>query len=271
MATEHAARGWVIQTPGFPDFRAATREGMIDMITSTERTIRSIMQAPSYSGIVSDFHLNRAMHRFGYTIAVQSNHLLLMSMGQDREVHYTYFYALGNRVSIQDQILTVRDFWRHTAVKFPAPKTSIERSPQPPSIPRRQFAQPVQDNIIDFMQLFPTEHINFIRDFDMDDIGRYKIRTVKDIQARDVHIYRRIITSALHGVLAAHQSEDQEAIAIACRFLFLIPPILLRSPAKSVPQRIDAFLAGDLKLCTRGLMSIQDNYVRRADRTPLVT
>ena len=80
-ATEHATRGWVLQTSGFPDFRAATREGMIEMITSSERTIRTLMQAPSYSETVSDFHLNRAMHRFGYAVTVQSNHLLLMSMG----------------------------------------------------------------------------------------------------------------------------------------------------------------------------------------------
>ena len=149
------------------------------------------------------------MHRFGYAITVQSNHLLLMSMGQDREVRYTYFYALGSRVSIQSQTFTVRDFWRYIAAKFPAPRTTTERSTQPPNIPRRQFAQPVQEGIIDFSQLFPAEQVNFIRDFDMDNIGRYKIRIVKDIQARDVHIYRRILTSALHGVLAAHQSEDQ--------------------------------------------------------------
>ena len=68
------------------------------------------------------------------------------------------------------------------------------------------FAEPASRNII---------YIYFIRDFDMDNIGRYKIRTVKDIQARDVHIYRRILTSALHGVFAAHQSEDQQAISIA--------------------------------------------------------
>ena len=270
-ATEHATRGWVLQTLGFPDFRAATREGMVEMITSTERTIRVLMQAPSYSEAASDFHLNRAMHQYGYAITVQSNHLLLMSMGQDREIRYTYFYALGSRVSIQSQTFTVRNFWRYIAAKFPAPRTMTERPTQPPSIPRRQFAEPAQDGIIDFNQLFPAEHINFIRDFDMDNIGRYKIRTVKNIQAKDVHIYRRILTSALHGVLTAQQSVDQQSISVACRFLFLVPPILLRSPAKSVPQRLDAFLAGDLKQCARGLMSIQDNYVRRVDRTPLVT
>ena len=241
------------------------------MITSTERTIRALMDAPSYNEADSDFHLNRAMHQYEHALTIQSNHLLLMSMGQDREIRYTYFYALGPRVSLQNQTFTVRDFWRYTKAKFPAPRTTIERVMQPPSIPRRQFAQPVQDGIIDFHRLFPAEHINFVRDFDMDNIGRYKIRTVKDIQARDVHIYRRILTSALHGVLTAQQSGDQQSIVVACRFLFLIPSILLRSPAKSVSQRLDAFLAGDLKLCARGLMSTQDNYVSRADRAPLAT
>ena len=90
------------------------------------------------------------------------------------------------------------------------------------------------------------------------------------IQPRDVHIYRRVLTSApLQGVLTAEQSNDPQAMATACRFLFLILPMILRSPAKFVPQRLDAFLAGDLKLCARGLISIQDNYyVSRVNRAP---
>ena len=105
----------------------------------------------------------------------------------------------------------------------------------------------------------------------MDNIGRHKIRTVKDIQARDVPTYRRILTSALQGVLTAEQSGDPQAIAIACSFLFLIPPMILRTPVRAVPQRLDAFLARDLKLCARGLISIQDNLVSKADRAPINT
>jgi len=33
--TRHITRGEIIHTHGFPDFRAATREGMIHMIIST--------------------------------------------------------------------------------------------------------------------------------------------------------------------------------------------------------------------------------------------
>ena len=225
------------------------------------RTIRVLMDSPSYNEVASDFHLNRAMHQHGYAVTVQSNHLLLMSMDQDRAIQYTYFYALGPRVCIHSQTFSVRDFWRYAQAK-----TTIGRPMQPPNPPRRLFAQPMQDNVIDFQQLFPADHIDFIRDFDMDNIGKYKIRT-----ARDVHIYRRILTSALQGVLTAEQSEDPQAMATACRFLFLIPPMILRSPPKAVPQRLDAFLAGDLKLCARGLISIQDNYVSREDRAPMST
>lgn len=105
----------------------------------------------------------------------------------------------------------------------------------------------------------------------MNDIGRFKIKTVKSIQTKDVHAYGRILTSALHGVVVASESGDTQALALACRFLFLIPPILLRTPVKAVTQRIDAFIAGDLKLCARGLLSIPDNYVPRADRSPTQT
>ena len=105
----------------------------------------------------------------------------------------------------------------------------------------------------------------------MDDIGRFKIRTVKSIQTKDVPAYTRIITSALHGVTLAAENGDAHDLALACRFLCLIPPMLLRAPAKAVTQRIDAFLLGDLKLCARGLLSVPDNYVPRAHRTPMQT
>jgi hypothetical protein len=45
----------------------------------------------------------------------------------------------------------------------------------------------------------------------------------------------------------------------------------LRKPDAAVPQRLDAFLAGDLKFCTRGLLSVQDNYISKGDRAPANT
>ena len=64
--------------------------------------------------------------------------------------------------------------------------------------------------MLDFNRLFPQEHIQYIRDFDMDNIGRFKIKTVKSIQTKDVPAYTRIITSALHGVIQAAESGDME-------------------------------------------------------------
>ena len=100
-----------------------------------------------------------------------------MAMDQDRTIQYTYFYALGPKISIGDQILTVRDFWRYLVARHPPPKTSIIRDPSTPSRPTRTFAQPVFTNVLVFEQLFPQDHIQYIRDFDIDDI---RFKTVKD-------------------------------------------------------------------------------------------
>ena len=97
----------------------------------------------------------------------------------------------------------------------------------------------------------------------MEDIGRYKISTVKSIKTRDVHLYRQILASAYKGVLDASANNDQESLSLVCRLLFMLPSILLRKPDTAAPQRLDAFLAGDLKLCTRGLLSVRDNYIKR--------
>ena len=123
--TQHTTRGKIIHTYGFPDFRAATREGMIHMIISTERTVRTIMASPRFQNIQSAFAINRAMHLQGAAVTVHCNRLLLMTIDQDRTIKYSYFYALGSKVSINDQILTVSEFWRFLEAKHPPPKTMI--------------------------------------------------------------------------------------------------------------------------------------------------
>ena len=194
-----------------------------------------------------------------------------MTIDQDRTIKYSYFYALSSKVSINDQILTVSEFWRFLETKHPPPKTLIRADTNMSNRPTRAFAPPEYSNVLDFGLLFSQDHIQFIKDFDMDDIGRFKIRTVKSIQTKDLPAYTRIITSALHGVIQAAEKGDMHDLALTCRFLYLIPPMLLRAPAKAATQRIDAFLLGDLKLCARGLLSVPDNYVPRAQRTPTQT
>ena len=127
------------------------------------------------------------------------------------------------------------------------------------------------DNLLDFNSLFPREDLDYIREFNMDDIGRFKIATIKNIKTKDVHLYRQILASAYKGVVEASTNNDQQGLKLACRFLFLLPPILLRKPDAAVPQRLDAFLAGDIKLYTRGLLTVRDNYINKGERAPTTT
>ena len=100
----------------------------------------------------------------------------------------------------------------------------------------------------------------------MDNIGKFKISTIKNIKTKDVHLYRQILASAYKGVVESSARNDQRGLA-----LFLLPPILLRKPDAAVPQRLDAFLAGDPRLCTRGLLTVHDNYINKGDRAPHIT
>ena len=186
----HPTRGHVLQFKGFPDFKSVTRKDMIDMVIATERTNRSIMDSPRFQQQASSFNLNRSMHQYGSAIRIHNDHLLLVSMGQDRVITFTYFYALGVRVSINDQIFSVWDFWRYLASNYMPPKTAITRPGLPAQQTARTFAKPNTDSLLDFQVLFSTENLDYVRNFDMDDIGRYKISTVKNIKTRDVHLYR---------------------------------------------------------------------------------
>ena len=121
----HSTRGLVLQTKGFPDFKSATRKDMVDMVISTTRTIRAITESPRFHQEPTSFILNRTMHQHGSAIKVHS--LLLMSMGQDRTITYTYFYALGARISINGRAFSIRDFWRLLEADYKPPKTAISR------------------------------------------------------------------------------------------------------------------------------------------------
>jgi hypothetical protein len=123
--TPHALRGQVLQTKGFPDFKAATRKDMVDMAISSTRTIRAITESPRFQQEPTSFTLNRAMHQQGAAITVHNGYLLLMSMSQDRVITYTYFYALGSRISINDRTFSARDFWRYMDSNYKPPKTAI--------------------------------------------------------------------------------------------------------------------------------------------------
>ena len=266
--TPHALRGQVLQTKGFPDFKSATRKDMVDMVISTSRTIRAIMGSPRYQREPTSFTLNRTMHQHGAAIKIHNDYLLLMSMGQDRVVTYTYFYALGSRISINERIFSTREFWSFLDANYKPPRTAIVRPIAVPQQATRMFAKPNLDNLLDFNLLFSSDDLDYIRNFDMDNIGKYKISTVKNIKAKDVHLYRQILASAYKGIVESSARNDQQNLLLACRFLFLLPTILLRKPDSAVPQRLDAFLAGDLRLCTRGLLTVHDNYINKGDRAP---
>ena len=244
---------------------------MVDMAISTTRTIRTIIGSSRFQQEPTSFTLNRAMHQHGAAIKVHNGHLLLMSMSQDRVVTYTYFYALESRVSINHRTFSTKDFWRHVESTYKPPRTAIVRPVAPIQPVTRTFAKPDLDNLLDLNSLFSPDDLNYIKVFNMDDIGKFKIATIKNIKTKDVHLYRRILTSAYKGVVQASARNDHQGLALACRFLYLLPLILLRKPDAAVPQRLDAFLAGDLKFCTRGLLSVQDNYINKGDRAPTTT
>ena len=161
--TPHALRGQVLQTKGFPDFKAATRKDMVDMAISTTRTIRTIIGSPRFQQEPSSFTLNRAMHQHGAAIKVHNGHLLLMSMGQDRVVTYTYFYTLGSRISINDRTFSTRDFWRHVEFNYKPPRTTIVRPVAPTQPVNRTFAKPNLENLLDLNSLFSPDDLNYIK------------------------------------------------------------------------------------------------------------
>ena len=43
--------------------------------------------------------------------------------------------------------------------------------------------------------------------------------------------------------------------------MYLVPPLLLRKPKGSVAKRMEAFVAGDLEFCIKGMLATRDNFI----------
>jgi len=122
----------------------------------------------------------------------------------------------------------------------------------------RKFATASDEVLIDVFDIFNKKQIQYIKDFNMDDIGRYRINTVPNITRKEA--YQKIIASVLKGSSNAIANTDEEKKIVYSRLIYLVPPLLLRKPKGSVAKRMEAFVAGDLEYCVNGMLATRDNY-----------
>jgi len=63
----------------------------------------------------------------------------------------------------------------------------------------RKFATASDEVLIDVFDIFNKKQIQYIKDFNMDDIGRYRINTVPNITRKEAGTYQKILASLLKG------------------------------------------------------------------------
>jgi len=75
----------------------------------------------------------------------------------------------------------------------------------------KKFASVSPEGLIDFYSLFSDKHLDFIRNFDLELIGKFKINTVPNVLRVDVHAYQAsILKGSVDAVVSAH--EDRQLI-----------------------------------------------------------
>ena len=94
----------------------------------------------------------------------------------------------------------------------------------------------------------------------MQNIGRYRINTVPSITRKESSTHQRILASILKESCDAIDNNDEDRKIVYSRLIWLLPPLLLRKPKGSVVKRMDAFMAGDLEFCIKGMLATRDNY-----------
>ena len=92
--------------------------------------------------------------------------------------------------------------WKNfiTRLKTMSLKSALEVTPSiAPQVftSTRKFANVSDENLFDVFDIFNADQIQYIREFDMQNIGRYRINTVPSITRKDTSTYQRILASIL--------------------------------------------------------------------------
>jgi len=93
----------------------------------------------------------------------------------------------------------------------------------------KKFTSISLEGLIDFYSTFSEKHLDFIRNFDMELIGKFKINTVPSILKSDAQPYQIILASILKGSVDAVEMAHEDRQLIYSRLLWLLPPLLLRN------------------------------------------
>ena len=129
---------------------------------------------------------------------------MVTSFRADKSQKVDKITLLGNHIIWNGDDFTWKNFLERLGIM--SPKHVFEATSFVTNqAPTRKFANPSNDFLFDVFDIFNEKQIQYIKDFNMDNIGKYRINTVPNIMRKDAAIYQRILASVLKGSYCLRQ------------------------------------------------------------------
>ena len=254
----HEKRELVFTINGIDNCKCSSIRASEKRIIQTRKLFNAFVNSPAFVND-DEFSINAKVHQMGYALYISNRTPMVSSFRTDKSQKADEVTLLGNHIIWNGDDFTWKNFLERLGKM--SPKHVFEDTPPVTNqAPTRKFASPSNDGLIDVFDIFNERQIQYIKDFNMDNIGKYRINTIPNIMRKDAAIYQRILASVLKGSCDAIEENDEEKKLVYSRLIYLVPPLLLRKPKGSVTRRMEAFIAGDLEYCVRGMLATRDNY-----------
>ena len=180
QCTSHTSRNTVFTINGLDKCKCASIRAAEKRISQTKKLLDSFVNSPAFVPHNEEFTINAKVHQIGYALIICNNKPMIVSFKADKSQKTEEVMLLGKHIIWNNNDYLWKKFLDQTRVL--SPKYTQEVTPhvtQRTSI--RKFTIASYDTLFDVFDILNRKQIQYIKDFDMDDIGRYRINTVPNI------------------------------------------------------------------------------------------
>ena len=192
----HKKRELVFTINGMDKCKCSSIRASEKRILHTKKLLNSFISSPALVSNNDEFSINAKVHQMGYALYISNNIPTITSFKADKSQKVDEIILLGNHVIWNGDDFTWKNFLDRVGTM--SPRHVFEATPIVTNqAPTRKFANASNDALFDIFDVFNEKQIQYIKDFNMDNIGKYKINTVPNIMRKDAAIYQRILASVL--------------------------------------------------------------------------
>ena len=183
----HESRGSVVLIDGQSQSKCSTIKAVQNRLNSSAPLFELLLNAPMFiSEDLDDFDRNRIIHKYGFILTVHQQKVAAEILDKSLNPKVIHVSLIGNHVFCDDRSFVWNSFMNFLAtISFNPQTTAQPQIDHAPTQSIKKFTSISLEGLIDFYSTFSEKHLDFIRNFDMELIGKFKINTVPNILRSD--------------------------------------------------------------------------------------